>query len=284
MDRFSKYNPKAAFLFFILALILNLSVFHPIFLAISLLGAFFYKLKLCGKSAASYFFKFILPLVIAVAVFNFLFTHYGQTVLFILFEMNFTLEGLFYGFCTGLMLSGVIMWFSCYNEVITSERLLCVFGGVMPNTALVFSMVLGFIPKLKKNISQISDARYLIDKDLTPFKRSLKVFSVLITLTLEESIILSDSMNSRGFGRGRRVYSKYKFSFKDFILMIVMLLLSSYILYSKIKGDAVFIFEPVISMPTISLSAVLCFSAFMLLPVIVDTVEDVRWYILKQRA
>ena len=283
MDRFSKYNPKAVFLFFVFVIVLSLLLFHPVFLAISFMGSFLYKLKLDGKFVFSYFFKFILPLILLTAVFNFLFTHYGQTILFNLFEMNFTFEGLFYGFCQGVMLGTVIMWFSAYSKVMTADKLLCVFGRFLPNTALIFSMVLGFIPRLKKNIAEISDARLLIKNDESKLKKSISSFSALITMTLEESISLSDSMKARGFGKGRTVYSKYRFSYKDFFLAFGAAVLAVTLMILKIKGKTEFIFEPVMYMQSISVAGVLLFALLTFLPLIIDLAEDMKWHFLKQK-
>lgn len=283
MDRFSKYNPKAVFLFFVFTIVLSLLLFHPVFLAVSFVGSFLYKLKLDGKSAFLYFLKFILPLIFLTAVFNFLFTHYGQTVLFNLFEMNFTLEGLFYGFCQGIMLGTVILWFSVYSKVVTADKLLCVFGRFLPNTALIFSMVLGFIPRLKKNIAEINDARLLVKNDENKFKKAISSFSALITMTLEESISLSDSMKARGFGKGRTVYSKYRFSYKDFFLVLTTAALSAVLIILKIQGKTEFIFEPVMYMQSISVTGVFSFAFLSFLPLIIDLAEDMKWHFLKQK-
>lgn len=89
----------------------------------------------------------------------------------------------------------------------------------MPNTALVFSMVLSFIPRLKKNAAEISDARLLIDGE-NKIKKSINSFSALITMTLEQSIETADSMKARGYSKDRNIYSKYRFSVQDLLLII----------------------------------------------------------------
>lgn len=283
MDRFSKFNPKVTFLFFVFIIILTLILLHPLFLIVSLVASLCYKIKLDGKKGISYFFKFILPLTLFVALFNMLFTHYGMTVLFTAFDMNFTLEGLFYGLCQGMMFSAVIMWFSCYSEVVTSERFLAVFGRFAPNSALVFSMVLSFIPRLKKNFAEISDARMLLDNDEGRLKKAFKNFSALLTMTLEDSIEVSDSMKARGFGKGRLPYSKYRFLLKDGVCFIFMLAVFTAICVMKALGRIDFIFEPEIMMNSFSVFSFVIFALISFLPVIIDLTEDIRWFYLKQK-
>lgn len=283
MDRFSKYNPKATLLFFVLIIIVTITSYHPIFISISFFTAFLYKLKLDGRKAIPYLLKFILPLVIIVSLFNMLFTHYGATILFEAFDMNYTLEGLFYGFSQGLMLGAVIMWISNYSSVITSEKFLSVFGRYMPNSALLLSMVLSFIPRLKKNATEINDARLLLDSKGNKIKKSINSFSALITLTLEESIEISNSMKSRFYGSKRSVYSKYRICPKDYILIAFELVLTAVIIALKLCGYMKFTFEPVISMGELKIYSVVPFAILSLIPIIIDFAEDIKWFCLKQK-
>lgn len=283
MDRFSKYNPKSTFLFFIFVFILNLITYHPVYLVLSLAGGLTYKFILNGESAFSYLLKFIFPVIILVSLFNFIFTHYGETVIFMLKDTAFTFESFFYGFCQGIMLAGVIVWFSNYSQVVTSERFLSVFGNFMPNTALIFSTVLSFIPRMKNNFVQIKDARYLLDTDKSKFKKSVEIFSAVVTMTLEESISLADSMKARGFSSGRKVYSKYRFNIKDLFLLLFTLLTGVCVCVFKATGGISFVYEPVIEMQKISLLPLIVYIVFLFLPAIIDFTEDMRWRILKQK-
>ena len=282
MDRFSKYNPKAAFSFFLVEILLTIVIFNPILLAVSFVSAFAYKLKLDGRAAFLYLLKFILPMILLVMVFNFAFSHYGMTVLFVFREMNFTAESLFYGFTQGLLLGCVMMWFSCYSRVITAERFIAVFGRIIPNTALIFSMVLSFIPRLRKNAGEISDARQLVNSE-SKLKKSINNFSALITMTLEESIETADSMKARGYNKGRSIYLKYCFSLKDLFLLVFTFIAGTVLLVFKGMGYLDFLFFSVIKMDRLSIWAVIIFAVLSLLPVIIDFLEDMRWFYLKRK-
>lgn len=282
MDRFSKYNPKAAFSFFLVEILLTIVIFNPLMLAVSFVSAFIYKLKLDGIDALSYLLKFVLPIVFFVMLFNFVFSHYGMTVLFVFRDMNFTLESLFYGFTQGILLGSVIMWFSCYSRVITAERFLAVFGRIMPNTALIFSMVLSFIPRLRKNALEISDARQLISSE-KKINKSINNFSALITMTLEQSIETADSMKARGYNKGRSIYMKYRFSFNDLFLLVFTFISGLVLLVFKGLGYLDFLFDPVIKMGRLSIWSVVIFAVLSLMPVIIDLLEDMRWFYLKRK-
>ena len=282
MDRFSKYNPKAAFSFFLVEILLTIVIFNQILLSVSFVSAFAYKLKLDGRAAFLYLLKFILPMILLVMVFNFAFSHYGMTVLFVFREMNFTAESLFYGFTQGLLLGCVMMWFSCYSRVITAERFIAVFGRIIPNTALIFSMVLSFIPRLRKNAGEISDARQLVNSE-SKLKKSINNFSALITMTLEESIETADSMKARGYNKGRSIYLKYCFSLKDLFLLVFTFIAGTVLLVFKGMGYLDFLFDPVIKMDRLSIWAVIIFAVLSLLPVIIDFLEDMRWFYLKRK-
>lgn len=283
MDRFSRFNPKSCFLFFILEIVLCLLLFNPVFLAVSLLSAFIYSIKLEGKKAVKRFFTFILPLILFIGLFNMIFAHYGETVLFTVFLYDFTLESFFYGINQGVMFSSVILWLSCYSLVMTSDKFLSVFSKTAPNCALVFSMVLSFIPRLRKNADEINDAGKLIDTDKSKINKSISNFSALITMTLEESIEVSDSMKARGFNKNRRAYSKYGFSFSDGVIMVISIILFTVMLYYRLSGKTLFIFEPAMAFDYFSPLSLAVYVVMSFLPVMTDLWEDAKWLYLKQK-
>lgn len=57
------------------------------------------------------------------------------------------------------MFSAVILWFECFNVVMTSDKLLCLFGRLSPSVSLLLSMALRFVPKFGRKIRSIDAAR-----------------------------------------------------------------------------------------------------------------------------
>ena len=283
MDRFSSFNPKATLLFFFAQIAIVILIFNPILLTVSFVSSCAYKIILNGFKAIKYITLFVLPIIIFVALFNMVFTHYGMTVLFTVNQINFTFESLFYGLSQGLMLTTVLLWFNIYSQQITSEGFISVFGRLTPNLALLFSMSLSFIPKLRENAKQIADAQMLININENRIKRSISNFSALLTLTLEQSVETADSMKARGFGRNRSVYSKYRFSLNDFILIIAELSMFAVLIVYKSLGYLNFIYEPVITFKFPPILAVIIYAVFSLLPIIIDLAENIKWHFLKQK-
>ena len=79
------------------------------------------------------------PLLLFSAVLNPLFNHEGATILTYLPDGNpLTLESMLYGVSAAAMMVTVILWFSCYNSVMTSDKFLYLFGRVIPALSLLF--------------------------------------------------------------------------------------------------------------------------------------------------
>lgn len=217
------------------------------------------------------------------AVFNMIFARYGNTVLFGIGNISFTAESLFYGFCQGLMFCSVIMWFLRYSSVVTSQSVIAVFGRFSPKLALVFSMAMSFIPRLAKNAEGISDAGFCLRGKSSAFQRGVRDFSALLTMTLEESVEVANSMKARGFNGRRRPYSKYRFSYRDGICLALLAGMFVILCVLKHLGASEFIYEPVIMFGNFSYAAFALFAVFSFFPLIVDLTEDIRWFCLKQK-
>ena len=95
----------------------------------------------------------MMPLFMVVALMNPLFNHYGVTVLFYLYNGTpVTLESVVYGLAMAVMLCEVIIWFQCYNKIMTSDKFIYLFGRVIPGFSLILSMCLRFVPRFKNRM------------------------------------------------------------------------------------------------------------------------------------
>ena len=281
MDKFSNFNPKVCFLFFVFTVfLLN---FNPIFLCVSLLSGVIYNAMLQGKKTFKTFFTFLLPFTLLVGIFNMAFTSYGVDILFSISNKNFTAEGLSYGLCQGVMFSSVIVWLSSYSYVLSSDKFMSVFSKLAPNLTLVLTMTLSFIPRLRKNAQEINDARLNVNTNQSKFKKSLDNFSSLVSMTLEESIEVSDTMRARNFNSSRKPYSKYRFNLDDGIVLLVLLALSISCIVLNSLDKAEFIFDPEIKMLSFSPIFLILYTIYMFLPVIINISEGIKWHFLKQK-
>lgn len=283
MDKFSNFNPKVCFLFFVFAVLLILLNFNPIFLCVSLFAGVIYNAMLQGKKAFKTFFTFLLPFTVLIGLFNMVFTSYGIDILFSISNKNFTAEGLAYGLCQGVMFSSVIVWLSSYSYVLSSDKFMSVFSKLAPNLTLVLTMTLSFIPRLRKNAQEINDARLNVNTNQNKFKKSLDNFSSLVSMTLEESIEVSDTMRARNFNSSRKPYSKYRFNLDDGIVLTIILGLSVACIVLNSLDKAEFIFDPEIKMLSFSPIFLILYTLYMFLPVIINISEGIKWHFLKQK-
>lgn len=287
-DRFSMYHPACGFLFFIAAAAVSMVLFHPVFLGVSFGCALLYFFVLRGKKGAGVLFKFLLPLLVVVTGVNALLNSYGATVLFELpWGLPFTAEALFYGFCQALMFSSVILWFFCYSDVMSSEKFLFLFGRVFPNTALLFSMTLRFIPLFARRAGEIRQARRGAGiAGQHRLKEAVRVFSSLVTGCLEGSVAMAMSMRAKGYGSGeRRAFSRFRFKGKDACYLLFLLLCLAALAAGGFSDAYYFEFEPAVYLETGPLFYLGfgAFAALCLSPVLLDTAEAIKWRILMSK-
>ena len=146
-------------LYLVAAAALSMVSMHPVFLGISLICGCAYAAVLKGARKflrASWFFALF---ALAVALCNPLFGGSGATLLFYIGSRPVTVEALWYGGCAGMMLLSVLVWFQCWQELMTSDRFYCLFGRILPIAAMTVSMTLRFIPLVARRGAEISFAQ-----------------------------------------------------------------------------------------------------------------------------
>lgn len=280
MDRFSKTHPIFQFVFFVCVFVLIVSVYNPVFAGASLLCGVLYDFVLRKKEA----FKslgFVLAIVFVVSLFNMLFAHYGVDVLFKIGNTEFTFQALFYGLYQGVMLASFLIWFGLFSRIVDSEKVTYLFR-FSPKLALLFSMVLGFIPRFSRKLKEIEDAqlglnpkKYQTKKER--FKQGLSNLSALITYSFESSIVTSNSMEARGYNPRAVKPSRYKIKLTDIVLIMLALGISLYVIYSKLSEKTSFVFEPKTYFESFDVLAVILFCVLCLTPIIIDLVEGIKW-------
>ncbi len=285
---FKSLHPVTAFVFFVFAFIISLTLQDPILLAVVFSCSLIYDVKLRGRKAVSYILKFILPLILLVTVFNGLFSHYGVTVLFVMKSgNNFTLESVVYGFVSAVRIASMLLWLDCFNEILESDKIIFLFGRISPSIALILSMVLRFIPLIRSQSEEIAKAEKGIGNSpeslgfIAKIREGSRRLSILVSWTLEKGIDTSNSMRSRGYGlHGRTAYNSYDFSQKDAIITSVSLVAAVFVFaFSRLFAAS---YNPIIDIakftPTKAALTVF-FALVMLIPVTFDITEEKRWSI-----
>lgn len=283
MGRFSEFYPTVCFSYFMAIILLTVILGNPVYILLSFVFAFLYRLKIAGKNVFSSL-KFVLPVILLTGVFNMLFSHFGVTRLFSVGSYDFTLESLLYGLSTGVMLGAVILWFLCYTDVVTSEKFIAVFGGFMPNLALLFSMVLRFIPLMAKTSNEIKEANIGLGNEVRGLKNSINRFSCLVSISLEKSMETADAMRSRGFGNGKRKpFCRYKFNISDGIFFAVAAVIFTSLIVSYALKINSFDFEPKFFFENNNVIFYVLFAVLAAAPAAVDCAGEIKWHFLKSK-
>lgn len=284
MDRFSKFHPFISFSFFISVITVTIFFTDSFLTVTSFFSAFLYYTKLKRLKAVKTFIKFIVPIVFFAAFFNMLFVRYGEMVLFSVKGLNFTVEGLTAGLFTGLMIGAVMMWFFCYNEIITSEKFMALFGGIAPNLTLLISMILRFIPLMIRTEEEIKDANKGMGTEIKGLKNALHRFSALLSICLEKSIETADSMKARGFGKKKRsFYSSFDIRFSDGAAAVFIISAAVLVFSVSLKSYPMIIINPGIKILHPQYLPLSVFTVLSVFPLLADVTEDIKWLLLKSK-
>ncbi len=291
-DTFSSYHPLINFLYFGLVFAFSMIFTHPVCLGMSLCCAFAYSFNLNGRKALRFNLIYMLPLFFVSALINPAFSHEGATILTYLPSGNpLTLESITYGISAAAMLIAVIIWFSCYNAVMTSDKFVYLFGRLIPSLSLILSMTLRLVPKFKAQIKVISDAQKCVGRDasngglLMRAKNGLTILSIMVTWALENAIETADSMKSRGYGLpGRTAFSIYIFDSRDRAALVFIAVCGAYITAGALLGGLKWRYYPTmkgVALGPFSASLFACYFALCIMPVVLNVREERKWNALR---
>ncbi|MBQ7759356.1 energy-coupling factor transporter transmembrane component T [Anaerotignum sp.] len=291
-DAFSSYHPLVNFLYFALVLGCTMFFMHPVSLCISLAGALSYGIYLKGWKMVRFTLFYLLPMMLMAAILNPAFNHAGVTILTYLPSGNpLTLESIAYGIGAAGMLAAVILWFSCYTEVMTSDKFGYLFGRIIPALSLILSMTLRFVPKYQAQFRVVREAQKCVGRDISDggiisrIKHTVTIFSIMVTWALENAIETADSMKSRGYGlKGRTAFSIYRFDGRDKMVLLWLLFCSVFIAIGALCGGMAWGYFPVIQgaeLIPLNVGFQLVYLALCFTPVFLDRREDRKWNCLQ---
>ena len=197
-----------------------------------------------------------------------------------------TLESIAYGLAAAAMLAAVVLWFSCWNTVMTSDKLMHLFGRVVPALSLLLSMTLRFVPRFQAKLREVTAARrgmglYAEKGRLQTLKSAVTVFSVMVTWSLENAVETADSMKSRGYGLpGRTAFSIYRFDNRDRAFVITLFTCITLTVMGVILGASKMWYNPrIIWRPLngIGMTAAIGYLALCLLPLGLELWTEYRF-------
>lgn len=291
MRTLEAYDPITVTVFFAAATGIIMFCREPYLLLLSLLGALSYDLVRNGtRSMRTHLPAALISLVPLIA--DPLVSHNGVTVLFVLNDAPITLEAVVYGAITSVMLFSMLTWLRSFTELMTSDRLLHLFGRLSPKTSLVLSMALRYVPLFKIQAQKTRQTQtalglYKDNSLIDRFMGELRIFSVMVTWSLENGIITADSMAARGYGVGRRSsYTIFRYRRSDLVLTSIIAVLFAVTVTSLHSGALDFTCYPSIEKAdTVPLTVIgyIAYGLLVLLPVLIEVKEKLKWKYLQSK-
>jgi len=277
-------HPITSLLYFTALIGFAFVFMHPVSLGISLAGALSFMSLLEKHKALRFMLTFLLPLFLFAAAANLLFSRQGVTILAYFPSGNpLTLESILFGIAQAAMLVAVIAWFRCFNAVMSSDKLVYLFGRAAPALVLLLSMSLRFVPRFTRQMQIIAAALRGIGKDVTQgnalqrAKHGLKILSITVTWALENAVETASSMRARGYGLpGRTAFSIFRWTQRDMLVLAFVLTCAAAIITGAALGGLRAIYFAEISLAWQPLTFVL-FAAHTILALLPSVKEALTW-------
>ena len=293
-DSFTNYHPIVNLLYFTLVIAFSMLLTHPMAQIIALVCAITYAVSVEGKKSVLFLLKFCLPMVLLTAFINPAFSHEGVTILYYFSSGNpLTLESILYGVGAGAMLVTVLLWFSAFSRVMTSDKFIYLFGKVIPALSLVLSMSLRFVPKFKKQTEVVVEAQRCLGRDISTgslwqrFKTAVVILSIMVTWALENAIETADSMKSRGYGlKGRTAFSIYRMDDRDKHTLIWLGFCGLFLTVGTMLSAFGFRYFPSIRYAAFDMTTIPFYTVYLglcITPVVLNFWEERKWKTIYSR-
>lgn len=285
--RFGSMHPLVATIYYIMVIVLVILSNSAVMLLSAIAAALLYAFVQRGGKVVKRLIITSFLIAAFITVINGFFTHNGATVLFYIGASRITKEAFVYGACMSLILAAIICWFASFNVIMTSDKLIYVFGRIAPVLGLVISMIFRFIPLLKQRFNEIKAGQMALGKGelrgVARIRQFVKEVSTLISWSLEASLESSDSMTARGYGlKGRTSYHIFKIEPRDIIVIVITIALGAGVITAYHFGVDKMYYYPVITKSSNApffLEAVvyIAFVILMLIPFIIDMYGEYEW-------
>lgn len=254
-----EFHPVVNFCYILGMLLITMSNMNPVIIAISFISSFLYMIYIDRAAHIKRIAFISIPILFFSVIIMPLFYHNGVTPLFYVNDMQVTLETVLYGVVMTFLLLAVMQLFFIWNKWISSEKFLYLFGKISPNISLVLSMVFRMVPLMIKRWHDIHDAQKGMgctagNSTIGRMKQFVKEISILISWCLENSIDTSISMESRGYGIGKRTsFHRFKWHIYDIITIVTIITIIILIFVSILNGGFRVNFFPEININQFSL-------------------------------
>ena len=292
MGAFSSYHPIVLFCYYLIVILLSVTVWHPVVTTMTLAGSvglflvrrWKYRKELF-ENVVYYFFWYLL-----LAVIHPLFSHDGEHILFFLNDNPVTEEAVRYGSAIGIVIIAVIFWVKACYEMLSTDKILYLLSRLSGRLALFVSMGMRFFPLMKQRIKEVERAqktmglytgKSFVDKVSCRFR----VFGAVVTWIIEYMAVSVSSMRARGYGQGKRSnYSIYHIRKKDTAMLFLCGVAAFLWIWGSYTKVLSYSYYPYMSTISKSRSAVITYigiGVFFFLPSLLELKENIKWKLLK---
>ena len=277
---FSTFHPSVPIAFFALWICFIMVCFHPVYLLISFMATMVLSFLYFGWRKTLGSLTWQLPFVALIALVNPLFSAQGSTELCKIGSMAIYAESLLYGAFMGTMLITILMCFSCVNKAVPHEGFMSVCAKKFPTITLMISMAARLVPSLKKKASTIREVQNACTSANSEGASSktfnMRMFTVLMGWSMEDSLVMADSMKIAGWSseRKRTTYSIYKYKKRDVIALAFMVTLFTLCCLFAYSDYLQFSFYPTLTPFGFSFGYI-DFAIFALIPATLEVLDNV---------
>lgn len=274
MNPFGRLHPFAILLYYVMAAVLMVGTSDPFVnltvWIMSLLHYFF----LTGMRKGFRMLWYSLGTAVLCLMVNPLLNHRGVTLLFMLGEWRITKEAVLYGMHMAILLLASLLLFSCFSHHMTAEKIMTLMGKRMPSFALLFSMILRFVPKAGKDFREMAALH----------GNHPSMWQALLGITLEDAVGRSLSMKSRCYGmKTRSSYYHRKMDRSEILLCVCCVTVTMGLLVCQYMHQYRVRFFPSIHMDRLPLWMWTLFFIFYSLPLVWQGKEELSWYLSRRK-
>ena len=109
--------------------------------------------------------KVFLPVILFITLLNTIFTHVGDTHIYIFGSYYVTFEALVYGVIMAVTFFLVTLTFIAYNTYVSYQDMLYVFSKKYPNLSMIIIMSLRFVPLIQKRSNELLELSKLKNRN-----------------------------------------------------------------------------------------------------------------------
>ena len=285
---FATCHPVVPAVYVAVTLVLTMACMQPVLIGLSLLGALSFSCTVRGVAPTMGMLRWQIPVIILISLVNPLFSASGSTELLRIGAHAVYAESLAYGASMGALFVASVTWFMGAAELLPFDRVMALLGNAAPTVTLMISMAMRLIPRFVRQGKTIDSVQRVArscafasfagqspraDRHLD-LRLRLRLSSVLMGWTMEDSLETADAMRARGWGAAARrtTYTRFRFGARDAWALV---LIAAFALVAMLLGYVAttqFAFYP--TMPAlVPWWGYVPYAAWMLLPSILFAIE-----------